>query len=169
VGAALGILVAASAAMFGALFVGTYFLQDVLGLDPLDCALRALPLAVMMVVSAPLAAVVLRRQGPRRTITAAMTVLAAGILALSRLDAASGPVATGTGFFLVGAGFGTVMVAATAVVVRHAPVADAGVAGGLQQTAMNVGPTVGIAAATTLMTALAPRTGTDGSPWPDTA
>ncbi|MFI1682600.1 MFS transporter [Streptomyces sp. NPDC020607] len=169
VGSALGILLAASAAMFGALFVGTYFLQDVLGLDPLDCALRALPLAVMMVVCAPLAAVVLRRQGPRRTLTAAMTVLAAGILALSRLDAGSGPVATGAGFLLVGAGFGTVMVAATAVVVRHAPVADAGVAGGLQQTAMNVGPTVGIAVATTLMTALAPHTGGRGSRWPDAA
>lgn len=169
VGAALGILVAASAAMFGALFVGTYFLQDVLGLDPLDCALRALPLAVMMVVSAPLAAVVLRRHGPRRTITAAMTVLAAGILALSRVDATSGPVATGAGFLLLGAGFGTVMVAATAVVVRHAPVADAGVAGGLQQTAMNVGPTVGVAVATTLMTALAPRTAERGAPWQDAA
>ncbi|MFH8612746.1 MFS transporter [Streptomyces sp. NPDC018029] len=154
VGPALGILVAASAAMFGALFVGTYFLQDVLGLDPLHSALRALPLAVMMVVGAPLAAVLLRRQGPRRTVTAAMAVLALGVLALSRLDGSSGPLATGVAFALVGAGFGTVMVAATAVVVRHAPVADAGVAGGLQQTAMNVGPTVGIAAATTLMTAL---------------
>lgn len=169
VGTALAILTAASAAMFGALFVGTYYLQDVLDLDPLGSALRALPLAVLMVVSAPLSAVVLRRQGPRRTITAAMAVLALGVLALSRLDAASGPVATGGAFLLVGAGFGTVMVAATAVVVRQAPVADAGVAGGLQQTAMNVGPTVGIAAATTLMTAFAsPATGPrDGrSQWP---
>ncbi|MEU6124468.1 MFS transporter, partial [Streptomyces sp. NPDC047123] len=156
VGPALGILVAASAAMFGALFVATYFLQDVLALDPLDGALRALPLAAAMVVGAPLSAVLLRRQGPRRTITTAMAVLALGVLALSRLGPVSGPAATGGAFLLVGAGFGTVMVAATAVVVRHAPVADAGVAGGLQQTAMNVGPTVGIAAATTLMTAFTP-------------
>ncbi|MFI2616561.1 MFS transporter [Streptomyces sp. NPDC018584] len=155
VGPALGILVAASAAMFGALFVGTYFLQDVLELDPLHSALRALPLAITMIVSAPYAAVLLRRYGPRRTITAAMAVLTLGVLALSRLDQASGPVAVGAGFLLVGAGFGTVMVAATAVVVRHAPVSEAGVAGGLQQTAMNVGPTLGIALATTLMTALA--------------
>lgn len=172
VGPALGILVAASAAMFGALFVGTYFLQDVLGLDPLHSALRALPLAVMMVVGAPLAAVLLRRQGPRRTVTAAMAVLALGVLALSRLDGSSGPLATGVAFALVGAGFGTVMVAATAVVVRHAPVADAGVAGGLQQTAMNVGPTVGIAAATTLMTALtspADRPQGHAPHWPDDA
>ncbi|MER0485025.1 MFS transporter [Streptomyces sp. Edi2] len=35
VAAALAVLLSASAAMFGALFVSTYFLQDVLGLDPL--------------------------------------------------------------------------------------------------------------------------------------
>ncbi|MBM7168282.1 MFS transporter [Streptomyces sp. G44] len=169
VGPALGILVAASAAMFGTLFVGTYFLQDVLELDPLHSAVRALPLAVMMIVSAPCAAVLLRRYGPRRTVTAAMAVLALGVLALSRLDQASGPVAVGGGFLLVGAGFGTVMVAATAVVVRHAPVAGAGVAGGLQQTAMNVGPTLGIAAATTLMTALAGHAHGTGPHWTDGA
>ncbi|MFG3637419.1 MFS transporter [Streptomyces huasconensis] len=169
VGPALGVLVAASAAMFGTLFVATYFLQDVRGLDPLHSAVRALPLAVMMIVSAPYAAVLLRRYGPRGTITAAMAVLALGVLALSRLDQAAGPVAVGGGFLLVGAGFGTVMVAATAVVVRHAPVTDAGVAGGLQQTAMNVGPTLGIAMATTLMTALAGRAHATGPHWTDGA
>ncbi len=59
--------------------------------------------------------------------------------------------AIGGGFLLVGAGFGALMVTATAVVVRHAPPESAGVAGGLQQTAMNVGPALGVAAATTLM------------------
>ncbi len=171
VGPALGVLVAASAAMFGALFVATYFLQEVLELDPLRSALRALPLALMMVVCAPYGAVLLRRHGPRRTITAAMVVLTLGVLTLSRLDQASGPVLVSGGFLLVGAGFGTVMVAATAVVVRHAAVADAGVAGGLQQTAMNVGPTLGIALATTLMTTFAGRGGGPhgNARWTDTA
>ncbi|MFD0430859.1 hypothetical protein ACFQ60_36820 [Streptomyces zhihengii] len=59
----------------------------------------------------------------------------------------------GTGFVLLGAGFGTVMVAATAVAVREAPPEHAGVAGGLQQTAMNIGPTAGIAAATAVTAA----------------
>ncbi|MEU1118432.1 MULTISPECIES: MFS transporter [unclassified Streptomyces] len=159
---ALGILVAASAATFGALFVATYFLQEVLELDPLHGALRGVPLAVTMIVGAPLSAVLLRRAGPRRTITGAMAVLAAGVLALSQLDRTSGPLTTGVAFTLVGAGFGTVMVAATAVVVRHAPESDAGVAGGLQQTAMNVGPALGIALATTLLTTLTSRTPTAG-------
>ncbi len=81
-----------------------------------------------------------------------MTLLALGVLVLSRLGEGSGALSIGTGFLLLGAGFGTVMVAATAVVVRQVAAGAAGVAGGLQQTAMNVGPTLGVAAATTLMT-----------------
>ncbi|MDV9177336.1 MFS transporter, partial [Streptomyces sp. W16] len=64
-----------------------------------------------------------------------------------------GTVAVCGGFALLGAGFGTVMVAATQVVVRAAAVESAGVAGGLKQTAVNVGPTLGVAAGSTLLAA----------------
>lgn len=148
---ALGALVAASAALFGTLFVCTYFLQDVLALDPLATGLTVLPVAVTMVLAAPLAAVLARRCGPRRTTVGAALLLTLGVLLLSRLDPDTGRVAVGGASLLVGAGFGAVMVTATTVVVRHASVADGGVAGGLQQTAMNVGPVLGVAVATTLL------------------
>ncbi|MFI1761236.1 MFS transporter [Streptomyces sp. NPDC020800] len=148
VGAALGLLVAVSASLFGTLFVETYVLQRRLGLDPFHSALRSLPLAVLMVVSAPLCPVLMRRVGVRWTAGAATAALALGVLVLSR---ATGVFALGCGFALLGAGFGTVMVAATHVVVRRADVTVAGVAGGLQQTALNVGPVVGVAAGTALM------------------
>ncbi|MFI1358479.1 MFS transporter [Streptomyces sp. NPDC020898] len=147
VGAALGILVTASAAMFGTLFVASYLLQGELGMDPLRAGLTALPGGVAMVLGAPVAAVLLRRYGARRTTVAALAMLALGVLVLFR---AAGTGAVGGGFLLLGAGFGTVMVTATAVVVRHAAAESAGVAGGLQQTAMNVGPVLGVAMATTL-------------------
>jgi MFS family permease len=147
VASALGVLVAASAALHGTLFALTFLLQDTLGLDPLHMALLSLPLAALMIAAAPVCAVLLRRAGARRTTVGAMGVLAAGILLLAR---ASGTFALCGGFALLGAGFGTVMVAATHVVVRQAAVESAGVAGGLQQTAMNVGPVLGVAAATTL-------------------
>ncbi|WP_367319690.1 MFS transporter [Streptomyces sp. HUAS ZL42] len=148
VGAALGVLVAASAALHGTLFACIYVLQDELGLDPFHSALLSLPLPALMVIAAPACAVLLRRVGARRTTTAATVVLTLGVLMLAR---ASGRVALCAGFALLGAGFGTVMVAATHVVVRQASVASAGVAGGLQQTALNVGPVLGVAAAGTLM------------------
>ncbi|MFF4951929.1 MFS transporter [Streptomyces chattanoogensis] len=166
VAAALAILLAASASLFGTLFIGTYFLQNVLALDPFQSALRVLPLAAMMVLSAPASAVLQRRYGPRRTTATAMTLLPLGVLLLSLPSLSSllpflpGPgrpaapvttVAISGGFLLLGAGFGTVMVTATAVIVRHAAAAHAGVAGGLQQTAMNIGPTLGVATATMLV------------------
>ncbi|MFI8347114.1 MFS transporter [Streptomyces sp. NPDC085596] len=154
VAAALGVLVAVSAALFGTLFVETYLLQRDLGLDPFQSALRGVPLAVMMVASAPWCPVLLRRVGARWTVGAATALLALGGLVLSW---ATGTVALGCGFALLGAGFGTVMVAATHVVVRQAEVTAAGVAGGLQQTALNIGPVLGVAAATALMGA-GPRT-----------
>ncbi|MFJ4466206.1 MFS transporter [Streptomyces sp. NPDC089424] len=154
VAAALGVLTAASAALSGTLFAATYALQHALGLDPLRSALLTLPLATLMVASAPVCALLLRRAGPRRTAVAAMTVLTAGILVLA---AATGPLPLATGFALLGAGFGTVMVTGTQVVVQQAPVASAGVAGGLQQTAMNVGPVLGVAVA-------APLLGAGGTP-----
>ncbi|MFF0593693.1 MFS transporter [Streptomyces antibioticus] len=156
VGAALLLLVTVSAALNGGLFACVYVLQDGLGLTPLHSALLALPLPVLLIGAAPVSAVLLRRAGAHVTVAGATVLLAAGLLLLA---AAPGPLLFCAGFALAGAGFGTVMVAATHVVVRQAPVASAGVAGGLQQTAMNVGPTLGVAAATVLM-----ATGADRSP-----
>lgn len=147
VAAALGILVLASAALNGTLFVASYLLQDTFGFSPARTGLCALPLAAAMVGAAPLAAVLLRRAGSRPTAMTAAGVLAAGVLVLR---GASGTAGLCAGFALVGAGFGTLMVTATHVVVRRAPVESAGVAGGLQQTAMNIGPTLGTAGATAL-------------------
>lgn len=153
--AGLATLLASSAALFGTLFVATYFLQDVRRLDPLASGLWVLPLAVLMVVGAPAAAVLQRRFGPRRTTAGGGALLALGVALLSRLDETATAAPTGVCFALLGAGFGTVMATATAVVVHRAAVADAGVAGGLQQTVMNIGPALGVAVATLLMTVTA--------------
>ncbi|MFI1710958.1 MFS transporter [Streptomyces griseoruber] len=148
VGGALALLVTTSAALNGGLFACVYVLQDGLGLTALHSALLSLPLAVFLIAAAPVSALLLRRAGARAAVTGATAVLGAGLLVLAR---APGEVTFAAGFALVGAGFGTVMVAATHVVVRQAPAEAAGVAGGLQQTAMNVGPVLGVASATVLM------------------
>ncbi|MFD4907330.1 MFS transporter [Kitasatospora purpeofusca] len=147
---ALGVLLTASAALFGTLFLVTYFLQDVLALDPLACALRALPLALAMVVAAPASATLSRRHGPRRTVVAGMSSLTLGALLASGFRPDTSALVTSAAFLLLGAGFGAVMATATTAVVRAAPLGAAGVAGGLQQTAMNIGPALGVATATTL-------------------
>ncbi|WP_331768231.1 MFS transporter [Embleya sp. NBC_00896] len=149
--ASMAILLVTTAGLFGTLFVTTFFLQDVLRLDPLACGLRVLPLTALMVLGAPLAGAALRRSGPRRTAIAGTVLVVLGIAGLSRLDATSTWMVTGVAFAVLGTGFATVMVTATGTVVGDAPPGYAGVVGGLKQTAMNVGPTLGIAVAAGMM------------------
>ncbi|MEU7135005.1 MFS transporter [Streptomyces sp. NPDC046261] len=157
--ASMAILLLTTGGMFGALFVATFFLQDVLGLDPLTTGLRVLPLTALMVLGAPVAGAALRRYGPRRTATAGILLVVLGLTGLSRLTATSTWPATGAAFAVLGAGIATVMVTATGTVVGDAPPGYAGVVGGLKQTAMNVGPAFGIAVASSMM----PMTAATGS------
>lgn len=143
VAASMALLLAISGGMFGALFTVTFLLQDVRGLDPLATGLLVLPLTGCMVAGAPLAGAALRRYGPRRT---ALTGTGLVVLGVGGLGAWSGPWVMAA-FAVLGAGFAAVMVTATGTVVGDAPPGYAGVVGGLKQTAMNVGPTLGIAVA----------------------
>ncbi|MFD4658181.1 MFS transporter [Kitasatospora sp. NPDC058444] len=145
----LVVLLAASAALQGTLFPATYYLQDVLGLDPWRSALRAVPLAVTMILAAPGSARLARRHGERVVVLSGMVLISAGALLTAGLGSGSGTVAIGGSFALLGAGFGGVMATATAMVVRGAAATRAGVAGGLQQTVLNIGPALGIALAAT--------------------
>lgn len=139
VAASMVLLLAVSAGMFGALFTATFRLQDGQGLDPFATGLRVLPLTALMVAGAPVAGLALRRYGARRT---ALTGTALVVLGVAGLGSASG-----VAFAVLGAGFTTVMVTATGTVVGDAPAGYAGVVGGLKQTAMNIGPALGIAVA----------------------
>ncbi|MFI8966087.1 MFS transporter [Streptomyces sp. NPDC053493] len=149
--AGLAALLAASAALSGTLFTATYLLQDTLRLGPLPTARRMVPLALFIVVGAPVTALLKKRFGARRTATAGAVLLAGGVLLLARPAVTASAFATGVCAALIGAGFGAVMVTATSVVVHRAPEEHAGVAGGLQQTAMNTGPVLGVALATLLL------------------
>ncbi|MDN3354351.1 MFS transporter [Actinomadura sp. DC4] len=148
--ASMALLLVVTAGLFGALFLATFSFQDVLRLDPLATGLRVLPMTAAMVAGAPAAGLALRRYGPRRVAAAGTVLLALAILALSRLAPASPWQVTGAAFAVLGAGFAAVMVTATGTVTGDAPPGYAGVAGGLKQTAMNIGPLLGIAVATSL-------------------
>ncbi|MFF1913909.1 MFS transporter [Streptomyces sp. NPDC058239] len=145
--ASMAILLLTTAGLFGTLFTATFYLQNILRLDALACGLRVLPLTALMVLGAPFAATALRRYGPRSSAITGTTLVVTGIAGLSWLGPSSTWMATGAAFAVLGAGFATVMVTATGTVVGDAPPGYAGVVGGLKQTAMNIGPTLGIAVA----------------------
>ncbi|MFD7777682.1 MFS transporter [Streptomyces sp. NPDC059753] len=145
--AAMALLLVISAGLFGALFRATFYLQDTLRLAPLATGLRVLPLTALMVLGAPVAGAALRRYGPRRTAIAGTALVVVGIAQLSSLGPAGPWPSMTAAFAALGAGFATVMVTATGTVVGDAPPGYAGVVGGLKQTAMNIGPSLGIAVA----------------------
>jgi predicted MFS family arabinose efflux permease len=130
-------------ALFGAMFFMTFFMENVHGLDPVATGVRLLPMTAMLIVGAPLAGLVITKIGPRIPMVVGMLLAAVALFGLSRIDIASSLNDTIAWFILLGLGLSPVMVGATEVIVGNAAVELAGVAGGLQSTAMQVGGTIG--------------------------
>ncbi|MGW1563401.1 MFS transporter [Streptomyces sp. NPDC002144] len=139
--------------LFGAMFYMTFYLQNVHGMSAVDAGVRMLPLTGLMVVGSPLAGVLINRFGPRPPIVVGMLVTAGALFGLGGLDTGSGANDTLVWFGMLGLGLAPIMVGATEVIVGHAEVELAGVAGGLQSTAMQVGGTLGTAVLGAVMTA----------------
>jgi EmrB/QacA subfamily drug resistance transporter len=140
-------------ALFGAMFFMTFFMENVHGLDPVATGVRLLPMTAMLIVGAPLAGLVITKIGPRVPMVAGMLIAAAALFGLSRIGLASSLNDTILWFALLGLGLSPVMVGATEVIVGNAPVELAGVASGLQSTAMQVGGTIGTAVLGAVMSA----------------
>ncbi|GII75084.1 MFS transporter [Sphaerisporangium rufum] len=153
VSAGTALMVLMTFSMFGAMFFLTFFLQGVHGLSPLDAGLRMLPLTAGMAVTSPLAGALLTRFGPKAPIAGGMLVTAAAMFLLSRIGIDAGYADTAVPFALLAAGLSPVMVGATEVIVGNAPEELSGVAGGMQQSAMQVGGALGTAVLGALITA----------------
>ncbi|HEY9242971.1 MAG TPA: MFS transporter [Streptosporangiaceae bacterium] len=140
-------------ALFGAMFFMTFYLENVHGLDPVAAGVHLLPMTAMLIVGSPLAGLLITRIGPRLPIMAGMLLAAVALFGLSRLTVTASPNDTIVWFVLLGLGLSPVMVGATEVIVGNAPVELAGVASGLQSTAMQLGGTLGTAVLGAVMSA----------------
>ena len=140
-------------ALFGAMFFMTFYLENVHGADPVKTGLWLLPMTGMLIIGSPISGILLTRLGPRIPLAVGMVLAAVALFGLSRLDATSSPASTVVWFVLLGLGLSPVIVGATDVIVGNAPVELAGVAGGLQSTAMQVGGTLGTAILGSIMSA----------------
>ncbi|MGP4048079.1 MFS transporter [Streptomyces sp. 2A115] len=139
------LMVLMAIAFLGGLFFVTFYLQNVHGMSPIDAGLHLLPLTGMMIVGSPLAGAVITKTGPRIPLAGGMAFTALAMYGMSTLDTGtSGPVMS-IWFALLGLGLAPVMVGATEVIVGNAPMELSGVAGGLQQAAMQIGGSLGTA------------------------
>jgi predicted MFS family arabinose efflux permease len=140
-------------AMFGAMFFMTFFMENVHGVDAIGTGVRLLPLTGMMMLGAPLSGVVITKIGPRVPMLIGMLLAAGALFGLSRISLTSSLNDTIVWFAMLGLGLSPVIVGATEVIVGNAAVELAGVAGGLQPTAMQVGGTIGTAVLGAIMSA----------------
>ncbi|MET7611738.1 MFS transporter [Streptomyces seoulensis] len=139
------LMVMMAIAFMGGLFFVTFYLQNVHGLSPVDAGLHLLPLTGMMIVGSPLAGFAITKLGPRIPLAGGMTLTAVAMYGMSTLKADTGSATMSIWFALLGLGLAPVMVGATEVIVGNAPMALSGVAGGLQQAAMQIGGSLGTA------------------------
>ncbi|TMR95414.1 DHA2 family efflux MFS transporter permease subunit [Nonomuraea basaltis] len=132
-------------AMFGAMFFLGFFFQGVHGLSPLEAGLRMLPMSAGMIVASPLAGMAIGRLGPKITMAAGLLITAFSMFLMSQLSIDASFIESGIPFLLLAFGLSPVFVGATEIIVGNAPMELSGVAGGLQQSAMQVGGALGTA------------------------
>ncbi|PIM73116.1 MFS transporter [Streptomyces sp. JV178] len=139
------LMVLMAIAFMGGLFFVTFYLQNVHGMSPIDAGLHLLPLTGMMIVGSPLAGALITKSGPRIPLAGGMACTAIAMYGMSTLETDTGSAVMSLWFALLGLGLAPVMVGATEVIVGNAPLELSGVAGGLQQAAMQIGGSLGTA------------------------
>ncbi|MCA0156331.1 MFS transporter [Tsukamurella sp. M9C] len=132
-------------ALFGTNFLLAQYLQLVLGLSPLAAGLWTVPAALGVLAAATAAPVAARRWPPGNVVVAGLLVAAGGFAVLMRVDPAGGAMLPVVGSVIVSLGLGAMMTLSTDLVVGAVPVARAGQASALSETAPELGGALGVA------------------------
>lgn len=142
---AAALVAMSSFAVFGLLFLLTFYLQNVHGFKPSTAGAWLLTPTLAVVIGAPVGGVVAERIGPRRPVVLGMLAVAGGLVGLAQVpvDAAFWQVAAPA--VLIGFGTGAWVIAATRTIVTESPEQLVGTASALQQAASQVGGVLGIA------------------------
>ena len=131
--------------LFGVLFFLTLYLENVHGYSAVQAGVRMLPLSATMMLAAPLGGVLTEKLGPRLTMAAGLAAIGAGLLWMTGVHAESGYSTLWPPFVCIGVGIGLMITSSSEAIVGNAPVNDAGVAGGIQSTATQLGGVMGTA------------------------
>jgi EmrB/QacA subfamily drug resistance transporter len=147
------IAVCGFSALSGFLFLNSLYLQSVRGFSALHAGLLTLPMAAMTVVFAPVSGWLVGHRGPRVPLLVAGSMLTVAGLLLSRLDLSTSTVTLMVGYLVFGLGFGMLNAPITNAAVSGMPRAQAGVAAAIASTSRQVGASLGVAIAGTVLTA----------------
>ncbi len=137
----------------GFLFLNTLYLQQVRGFSAFHTGFCTLPLAVAMIVCAPLSGRLVAGHGARPSLLIAGAGFLISTLMLTRLAANTPIVLLLVAYALFGVGLGMVNPAITNNAVAGMPLSQAGVAAAIASTGRQVGAALGVAIAGTVVSA----------------
>jgi EmrB/QacA subfamily drug resistance transporter len=137
---------AISASFFAQFVYASIYLQDVVGLSPVQTGLAFLPATMVLFVVSGLTVQIQARVSARILISTGLAAVAGGLLLMFLLRADSSWLAIQPGEILAAVGTGLFNPALSAVVLREATVDDAGLSAGVNDTARQGGIAVGVAA-----------------------
>ncbi len=129
--------------LLGSLFFVMLYLQNVQGMDPVEAGLRTLPLSTATLIAAPVGATLTKRFGARVSMPLGLLLLALAAFLMLSWDAGSSYAVLWPPLVCLGLGSGMVMAGTSEAVLAGAPMEDAGVAGGIQSTAIQIGGALG--------------------------
>jgi hypothetical protein len=133
-----------TAILVGTFFLGSLFIQRVLGATPIQTGLDFLPLVLITGLASHVGRELLGRIGARATVVAGLALIAAGNLLLSGADAHASYLADLLpGFALIGFGIGLSFAAITVAAMSEIAAATAGLASGLLTTGHELGAALG--------------------------
>jgi EmrB/QacA subfamily drug resistance transporter len=132
-------------AMFGLFFMFTQYLQLVRGYSPFQAGVRLLPMAVMLMVSAPLSARWVDRYGPKRVVASGLMIVAAGLSMLYLLEVGSSYWYMIVALVIIAAGMGTTAAPSTTAIMSAMPLGKAGVGSAVNDTTRELGGALGVA------------------------
>lgn len=131
--------------MFGALFFLALYMQNVHGLTPMAAGAQLMPLSAALAIGPPIFGRLIGRFGIRVLVPMGFAFAATALFGMSTVDKSTGVLLLSVWLLLLGAGLAVVMSGVTQAVISSVPERLSGVAGGLQQTMMQLGGSLGTA------------------------
>jgi len=148
---AYALSLATGAALSGTLFTLTLFLQNVLGLTPLQAGFAFLPTAMGVVVGAGVTSRIVGRTGPRLPMAVGALMVAIGLFWLSAITAGSSyPVAVLGPLAVLAIGLGQVFVSTSMTAIGGVRPDESGVVSAVLNAGRQLGGSIGIALMGTL-------------------
>jgi MFS family permease len=132
-------------AMFGTFFLLTQYLQMVLGYTALQAGTRTLPMALTMMISAPMSARLVERFGSRTVVSSGLLIVATGLVLLSQSGADTPYWHLALSLVVMAAGMGLSMAPSTTGIMASLPLGKAGVGSAVNDTTRELGGALGVA------------------------